>query len=209
MIWEDNIEVQHPGLRIFWEILQKSSTGRGENVKRLSPFEGAAVGGSHGVDTCLGHTSSQKAPDRQAEPAKREQCALPVDPDPRRTAFFAIISDIEDGLLYVQEAPIEIVPFRDTELVHFAYLPTAETSDELLITLTSDTCFDVSRPYQILKPNTPVIIVGLDLGLAIAAEIIAGMDEEARYRPLLMRHQKSRQWYVASSHGEERSRQGS
>ena len=182
-------------------------------MKRLSPFEGAAVGGSHGLDVRPAGRSNQKpthkAPGQPAESGKRELCALPLGPDPRRTAFFAIISDTEDGLLYVQEAPIEIVPFRDTQLVHFAYLPTAETGDELLITVTSDTCFDVTRPYQLLEPNTPVIIVGLDLGLAIAAEIIAGMDEEARYRPLLMRHQKSRQWYVASSAGMERSRRRS
>lgn len=182
-------------------------------MKRLSPFEGAAVGGSHGVDIRqtgrLNRKRSNETPGQPAGSGQRERCALPLGPEPRRTAFFAIISDVEDGLLYVREAPIKIVPFRDTELVHFAYLPTAETGDELLVTVTSDTCFDVTRPYQLLKPNTPVIIVGLDLGLAIAAEVIAGMDEEARYRPLLMRHQKSRQWYVASSEGMERSRQDS
>lgn len=191
-----------PGAARLWGIVQKVPWGRGENVKRLSPFEGAAVGGSYGVET---RQPGHKALGQQAKCA---HCALPAGPDPRRTAFFAIISDTEDGLLYVQEAPIEIVPFRDTELVHFAYLPTAATGDELLVTVTSDTCFDVTRPYQLLKPNTPIIVVGLDLGLAIAAEIIAGMDEEARYRPLLMRHQKSRQWYVASE-SVERSRQGS
>jgi hypothetical protein len=174
-------------------------------MKRLSPFEGAAVGGSHGLDRRPTVRVNQK-PAQPEESTKPELCALPLDPEPRRTAFFAIISDVEDGLLYVQEAPIEIVPFRDTELVRFAYLPNTDTGDELLITVTPDTCFDVTRPYQLLRPNTPVIIVGVDLGVAIAAEVIAGMDQEARYRPLLMRHQKSRQWYVASSDGEDRSR---
>lgn len=175
-------------------------------MKRLSPFEGAAVGGSHGLDRRAAVRTNQKpAETDSSQSAKHELCALPLDPEPRRTAFFAIISAVEDGLLYVQEAPIEIVPFRDTELVRFAYLPTSDTGDELLITVTSDTCFDVTRPYQLLRPHTPIIIVGLDLGVAIDAEVIAGMDQEARYRPLLMRHQKSRQWYVESSEGEKQA----
>jgi hypothetical protein len=213
IIWIDDTDAQHQCLHILWGDIATGCTGRGENVKRLSPFEGAAVGGSQGLDKRQhdrsSHTSTHKAHSQPEESVKRDQCALPVEPDPRRTAFFAIISDTEDGLLYVQEAPIEIVPFRDTELVRFAYLPAVDTGDELLVTIMSDTCFDVTRPYQLMEPNTPVIVVGLDLGLAIAAEIIAGMDQEARYRPLLMRHQKSRQWYVASSEGEKRSRQGS
>ena len=182
-------------------------------MKRLTPFDDAANARRnrprpHETGR-LTETPVSASVHRPEGNSQRERCALPYYPEPRRTAFFAMISDVEDGLLYVREAPIEIVRFHDTELVHFSYLSDVEPGDEQLVTITSDTCFDVSHPYQLLKPYTPVIVVGLDLGLVIAAEIIADMNEEARYRPLLMRYQMSRQWYVALSDHEERSRRGS
>lgn len=168
-------------------------------MKRLSPIDTVGIGGSGELKERGAGSSAERQPAPTAEPpqgpVKHERCALPVDPDPRRTAFYAIVADSEESLLYVCEAPIEIVPFRDTELVHFAYLPDAETTEEILVTMTDDTCFDVTHPFRLLEPGTPVIVVGLDLGVAIAAEIIASVSEEPRYRALLMRHQKSRQWY--------------
>lgn len=168
-------------------------------MKRLSPLDTVGIGGrserKEPATESRGNEQPEPVVELPQEPARRDQCALPIDPDPRRTAFYAIVADSEETLLYVREAPIQILPFRDTELVHFTYLPAAETSEEILVTMTEDTCFDVTHPFRLLEPNTPVIVVGLDLGVAIAAEIIASVSEEPRYRALLMRHQKSRQWY--------------
>jgi hypothetical protein len=181
-------------------------------VKRLSPIDETGIGGPGGIKVPRTGSPNRQPPapadESPSEPARCEQCALPIDPDPRRTAFYALVAESEDGLLYVREAPIEILPVRDTELAHVAYQASAESLEEILVTVTPDTCFDVTRPYQFLEPNTPVIVVGLDLGVAIAAEIIAGMEEEPRYRPLLMRHQKSRRWYNLS-HNPARSRRPS
>ena len=169
-------------------------------MKRLIPFDTNPALNQNCFDdygTGRHHTSSPDEDQREtASPEPRtRQCALPTDPDPRRTAFYAFVSGSEDGLLYVHEAPIEIVPFRDTELVHFSYLSAGESFEEILVTVTEETCFDVSRPYHLIEPNTAVIIVGLDLGIAVEAEIIAGMESEASYRPLLVRYQQSRGWY--------------
>jgi len=162
-------------------------------MKRLIPFDFA-----HGErDRFDDNGSSQRA---QAHP----HCRLPLLPDSRRTAFHAIITGNEDQLVFVKETPLEIVQIPDTDMVHVRKPRVGAYQCELLVTVTNETCYDVARPYQLPDPGTPVIVVGINLDTIIEAEILAGMEAEARYRPTLMRYQQSRPWYQ-TAHADRRS----
>lgn len=147
-----------------------------------------------GTSDLIGKQDTMDSAPADQEPVVR-QCALPPDADHRRTALFAIVTGGRDGLLTVRESPIEIVPFRDTDLVHFAYMPAEDTGDEIVVQVTGHTCFDVNHPFSLPDPGTPIIVIGVDLGQVIEAEIIAGMDSEARYRNIVHRYQSRRDWY--------------
>lgn len=165
-------------------------------MKRLVPFDStSSVSRDSFDDAGTGSDSSSGAGESHHSDPHSRRCALPAQPDRRRTAFLAFISSAADGVITVREAPIEIAPFRDTDLVHFAYRSSAEDTEEIRVTVTAETCFDVVRPYQLLEQNTAVIVVGLGLGTTVQAEIIADMEFEASYRSLLMQHQPSRRWY--------------
>lgn len=98
-------------------------------------------------------------------------------------------------MLSVQEAPIEIMPFRDTDLVQFAYQAESRQSEDVQVAITETTYFDLDRPGRLPTNGTPLIVIGLDVGGTIEAEVIAGMDSEARYRQVVLKHQDTRQWH--------------
>jgi hypothetical protein len=83
--------------------------------------------------------------------------------------------------------------------MHFAPSSSGSAGQDLLISITENTCIDVARPYVLPDAGCPVIVIGIDLGVTVEAEIIAGMESEARYRPLILRHQSSREWYRTDS----------
>jgi hypothetical protein len=164
-------------------------------MKRLLPHDTCSaalrqrstIDGTGRSQPPLRHDSTDHQP---VEP--RRQCALPVDTDPERTAFYAIVSDGTGGVLFVREAPIEIVPFGNTGLVHLTYASGERCGGDIELRLSARTCLDVQQPFTLPDPGTPVIVVGIDRGSAIDAEIIAGMEAEARYRSLILRYQHTR-----------------
>lgn len=180
-------------------------------MKRLIPFDSSIPGRRNsraGIQPGRRETKGAPAGQDAVVPEPRnQQCALPIEPDPRRTAFYAVVSrgyERDEGVLHVQETPLTIVPFRDTEIVHFSSPPAGVFGENVQVSISERTCFDVVRPYALPKPGAPVIVVGIDLGDAIEAEIIADMESEARYRSLILRHQNSRGWN-RPEHGESRS----
>jgi hypothetical protein len=166
-------------------------------MKRLLPYDArtfelrqrSTIDGTGGSHQSLRHDSTDVRPS-----GLKQQCALPVEPDPRRTALYAIVSGSTDDGLLVREAPIEILPFRDTDLVHLVYTPGGGNGDEIELRVSDRTCFDVQQPFALPDPGTPVIVVGINLGGSIDAEIIASMESEARYRSLVQRYQQTRDW---------------
>lgn len=126
---------------------------------------------------------------------RAQQCAIPVDPDPRRTALFAIVATCDGDMLLVYEAPIEITSLKGTDLVHVAFKPSALPDSQIAVTVSERTCFDLEQPATRPAPGTPVIVIGLEVGDTVEAEIIAGTDVEARYRSTVLKYQGTRAWH--------------
>lgn len=130
--------------------------------------------------------------DEDSESAER-QSVITAKLDLRRTAFYAIVTSAQHDTLRVREAPIEILPYRGTGLIQTDRLSMPTASDEMTVVITESTYFDLDRE-DIVPAGTPIIVIGLDVGGTIEAEVIAGMDAEIRYRPVVLKHQGSRQW---------------
>jgi hypothetical protein len=114
--------------------------------------------------------------------------------DPRRTAFYAVVTAVEHDELRVSEAPIEILPYRGAGLVQAGRLRDPSARNNVRVVITESTFFDLDREDIVPADGTPLIVVGLDVGGTIEAEVIAGMDAETRYRPIILKHQGSRDW---------------
>lgn len=159
-------------------------------MKRLLPFDLSVPDGLSSAQ------SEAVAGDYTSPPEMRaQQCAIPVEPDPRRTALYAIVASDEGDVLLVQEVPIEIMSFRDTDLVHFAMKQLDDADTETAVTISERTCFDLEERDAWPEPGTPLIVIGLSTQDTVEAEIIASMDVEARYRSAIIKYQGSRAWH--------------
>jgi hypothetical protein len=161
-------------------------------MKRLLPFD--LTGNGCGMPP-LRKKEFQQAAQAGDEAQPERQSVVTSKFDPRRTAFYAVVTAAEHDELRVSDAPVEILPYRGIGLVQTGRLRKPLNRNNVRVIITESTFFDLDREDIVPADGTPLIIVGMDVGGTIEAEIIASMDAEARYRPIVLKHQGSRDWH--------------